>query len=384
MKNSLLAYALGLSLGTSACSTKSSQQYEKSASDNPVDFKMAITDTLMVDPGEEILYTQYGLSRADCDPQINWLYNYNAHDHSVEIIDLENMALEKKVMLEKEGPNGTGEHINFMDVVNGKFLLSEFHQTALFDSSAQRVMQLKLLQANFAGDTLQGTETVKSDGHVDESEQYFLTLYEKDFGEPLGIAFIRLQDKSLRKRPIPALQTLANFRVMFRQGNGKSASYPSIYSQILNEKFLISSTAVNEIYVYDFIQDSLTHHTFESQLTSNRQTDNPKTEVHSQEEMRKVSQERGPQVKFSSFVFDPYEERYYRISRDYEQSLAGGKSTYLTVLTVFDKEFNQLFETDDVPIDKFTSSFLAKKGKLYFFENIADEMGFVVAEIREN
>lgn len=366
-----------------SCAEKSSQ--EKGGAHNNADrkFSLEVLDTVMVDPGEEIIFTQYGLYRADFNEDFTKLYNYNEHENAIEIIDLDKMELERKIKLEKEGPNGTGGYIQNFDRFGNKFLLSEFHKINAFDSTAQRILSLNIQQEQFSGDSLQGEETLKTSGLMDAEGNNFYSLYERDFGEPVGLAIIDVHQKSLRTIPIPGLDALAKFKVLFQTENSKSASYPSQYIQNHRDSLLITSQAINEVYIYDISADSLSHLTFHSEITADRQTDNPKTLVQSQEEMREVSRERRGEVSFSSFYFDQKNKLFYRFSQEKDKEIAADNLKYKYVLTVFDEHFNQLYETADIPLKSYPSSIFVKDGKIHKFINIEDEMAFVVMEVKE-
>ncbi len=50
----------------------------------------------MIDPGDEIIFTQHDLFGSDLSPNGKFLYNFNIIDHSLEKINLDDMRLEEK------------------------------------------------------------------------------------------------------------------------------------------------------------------------------------------------------------------------------------------------------------------------------------------------
>src|SRR5690606_20472078 len=119
----------------------------------------------------------------------------------------------------------------------------------------------------------------------------------------------------------------------------------------LNGKVLVSNSAVNELYTYDVRTDSLVHYLFKSRIMADRQKENPRTRVHSQEELNQVARERAKDVSFNRFVYDIQNKRYYRFSQKFEKETPEG-NIFSPVLTVFDDSLNQIFETDKLPIEK--------------------------------
>ena len=65
-------------------------------------------DTVIIDPGDEVIFLKYRLSNTDISKDGKYLFNFNEHDHTVEKINLDELRLEAKLPFEKEGPNGTG------------------------------------------------------------------------------------------------------------------------------------------------------------------------------------------------------------------------------------------------------------------------------------
>ena len=375
MKNQLLGL---LFLGFIACDENRKEEAADQAT-----FIVTVMDTLVIDPGNEILYLQYYLIQSQTDPDSRYLYNYNRGDNALEVIDLDSLRLDKKIRFDKEGPNGTGGYIQHVHYNGGnKILLAEFHQISLFNTKAEKVFQLNIVGQKFEGDTLNENESLVTGGLLDEEENFFITTYNQGFGEPLGIAKVHLQDKTLKKIPIPGLKDLAKFRVSFSDGQSKSASYPGVNLQLLNGKVLVSNSAVNELYTYDVRTDSLVHYLFKSRIMADRQKENPRTRVHSQEELNQVARERAKDVSFNRFVYDIQNKRYYRFSQKFEKETPE-ENIFSPVLTVFDDSLNQIFETDKLPIEKTFWKYFVKDSKLYLYENIEDEMGFIVLEIEK-
>src|SRR5690554_3248650 len=186
----------------------------------------------------------------------------------------------------------------------------------------------------------------------------------------------------LKKTPVPGLMELAKFRLVFSAGGGMAAAYPGIFISPLEDKTLISSTAVNEAFTYDPKNDSLHHYSFNSRITPNRQKESLRVNLSSQEEFQKIIKERSKDVSFGRFTYDSQNQRYYRISQKFVKE-GEEENIYQPILSILDKNFNQIFETDQLPLEKMFRRYFVKDGKLWLFENMEDEMGFIVMDIEE-
>ena len=361
-----------------ACSEKKTED-----ATNQIRFSVIVSDTLFVDPGDEILYLQDGLAGAQLADDGRYLYNFDRRENAVEVIDLDQLKLERKIRFEKEGPDGTGGYVQSMHYAGeGNFVMAENHQLGIFNINATKLGTYKIHEQTFRGDTLLENESLEITGILDERSSNFITLYTEGFGKPLGIAKVRLEDYHLTKVPVSALVNLENFRVELSDGQSMSVAHPGTYKTYVSGKLLLSSNAVNEAFLYDPKDDVLQHFTFDSRITANSQKQNLKNKVHSSEEFHEVLAERGEDVSFLHFTYDKVHNRYYRLSQVYIGEGADG-NRYKSILTVFDRDFNQLFETDDLPLNKAYWKYFAKDGKVYLYENIMDEMAFVVLEVEE-
>src|SRR5690606_7370445 len=64
---------------------------------NRMRFSVNLSDTLFVDPGDEILYLQDGLAGAQLADDGRYLYNFDRRENAVEVIDLDQLKLERKI-----------------------------------------------------------------------------------------------------------------------------------------------------------------------------------------------------------------------------------------------------------------------------------------------
>ena len=361
-----------------SCSNK-----ERVETTNQLEFTFSVKDSVTIDPGNEFLYLSYGANFTELDENSQFLYNYNRTDNSVEVIDLDELKLVQKIQFEEDGPHGTGGDIQQMAYKGqNHILLAGYHQIHLFNPDAEKVASYKIYDQAFLGDSLLTGESLSPDGLLDNKGEHFITTYAKGPGEVLGIAKIRLSDYMLKKTPVPGLMELAKFRLVFSAGGGMAAAYPGIFISPLEDKTLISSTAVNEAFTYDPKNDSLHHYSFNSRITPNRQKESLRVNLSSQEEFQKIIKERSKDVSFGRFTYDSQNQRYYRISQKFVKE-GEEENIYQPILSILDKNFNQIFETDQLPLEKMFRRYFVKDGKLWLFENMEDEMGFIVMDIEE-
>lgn len=73
-------------------------------------------DTVLIDPGGEFIYLNAEMRQSSLSGDHKFLYNYNERELTLEKINLDELALEKKIQYEKEGPNGLGSFITYLNI----------------------------------------------------------------------------------------------------------------------------------------------------------------------------------------------------------------------------------------------------------------------------
>tara|TARA_R110000737_G_C14617883_1_gene492348 strand:+ start:1961 stop:2362 length:402 start_codon:yes stop_codon:yes gene_type:complete len=121
MKDSIYCIVFALFL---ACSG------QKNGADGALPPLVITMDTVVIDPGEEILFLNGRLRLSALSEDKKYLYNVNRWEYSIEQINLNTLAFEKKYIFEKEGPNGIEGNILGLSLVNDEQLLFSTYQKA--------------------------------------------------------------------------------------------------------------------------------------------------------------------------------------------------------------------------------------------------------------
>ena len=128
----LLSICLLASLILFSCGSKESEQKTDYSS---ISFSV---DTVMVDPGEEILNLKYGLFVSDMTPDKQFLYLWDPDQNKVNEIDLNALELRNQFPFEKEGPDGVGNtFINVLALVENNFVIGGFGSRGLFSKDGK-------------------------------------------------------------------------------------------------------------------------------------------------------------------------------------------------------------------------------------------------------
>lgn len=372
-KNLLLLLSV---LALAGCSSEKSSEDELAKA---IDFSYEI-DTVMVDAGEHFFFLNEDLGLSDVSPNGKFLYNLNPNTYLLEIVDLDDLKLEKTVQLEKEGPDGVElPYYGKIQVLeNGNVCLFGQFKIMIVSEQGKLVKTIKLDQIKIQNQSQKVEEKIGWNSVLsDDGKLLASTLVNFDYKTPAkGIVVIELETDSVKYIPMKVFEELKHFEIMFQEGNAPGISTGEFsYLRFIDNKLIISSSAYNEVYHYNTSSDSLSSFSFKASLTNNEKTRNFPNEVHSSKEWDDAEKAKNAQVSFQEFLKLPEQNMFWRVSTDKDRMIADSV-VFKQVVTFFDADFNMLKEQELEDFYHSSKSFF-KDGMLYSFINIEDEMAFI-------
>jgi hypothetical protein len=184
---------------------------------------------------------------------------------------------------------------------------------------------------------------------------------------------------------LPRFDKFKNYEIDFDDGTNRFGLGTSKRILAVEDNIVIGTNVTSKLWILDVNTDSLKTVTFKPQLTSSEKTGSYPLLVSDKRQMDDVYQSISEEITFLHPVWDADNERYYRFSltANFENSQPeqgsrlprpSGASVFLTVM---DKEFQIVAEAPLPMFDKYPSHHFVKDGKIWIFENMEDEMGFV-------
>ncbi len=359
-----------------ACASCGGEKDVKSEDPQPFTFSVEI-DTVQIDFKDRFFFMEFYLATSTVSPDKKFLYNLNSFAPNLEIIDLDKLELIKIEPMDKEGPMGIGPVVFGIYVTQQKEMVVEgWNEYRIFDSLRTEMKTIKIGPNHFNGDKMDEAERFDYGPVVSDDGSHLYALYKEDagmkVGEIKGLALVDLVNSKIRKIPIPELHSLKQFIIQNQYGFEKGESS---YIAKSKNNLIVSTSAFNEAFVYDIVNDTLIHKVFHSQLTTDAKEGDFLKEFSSEEERKDIFKERSKEVEFGKFLYDEQNEKLWRFSYDKDRMI-GDSLALKTVLTIFDLDLNQLHE-EKVAFDySFYQSFF-KDGMLYSYINLNDEMAFI-------
>ncbi|WP_113923742.1 DUF4221 family protein [Cognataquiflexum aquatile] len=189
------------------------------------------------------------------------------------------------------------------------------------------------------------------------------------------------QNKTLKKHELPGFEKLVDYSVKFNSNGMIMVSPPDQGITEVEGKLIISNSVFNTLIVYDIAKDSLYQVNYENKLTKSGKTGQYVTEVDSEKDFYRAMSEIGQEINFRNPIWDSKNQRYYRFSYEtlpkaniQDEEEKEKSNVYLTIL---DKDFKVLGETLVKELQSSPTIHFVKDGKIWMYENVDDELGFV-------
>ncbi|MDO6438908.1 DUF4221 family protein [Cyclobacterium sp. 1_MG-2023] len=344
-------------------------------------------DTVVIDPGEEILYLKRRVRVNAISEDKKYLYNVDPLKRSIEQINLNKLTLEKKHHFEREGPNGTEAIWAISLIGEDKLHINNSTNEHVFNWQAEKLESFNITEIGKESEQLEeGYEVHKTISIASDGKQ-FASLISDHEKKDMSFAIINIEDRTFKKFPVPAIDKARNFEISSNEGGMGSTLSARRYLIKEGGKVLLGTNVSNELYVLDETNDSLSHITFNSQPNPNEKSGTYPSEVGDQSQFDSYFQKIAEDINFMEPVWDEKKQVYYRMSfrskfdKNKAEELPFLPTSSECYISVLDKDLNLIAEDHFQTIDTSPKIYFAKDGKLWLFENIEDEMGFVRLEI---
>ncbi len=339
-------------------------------------------DTVLVDSKEEILFLKGELMLSDLSEDGKYLYYLNPMGLTLEIVDLNQLEFVRRISYEEEGPNGLGSFpMQFQVLSDEQIFIGSFTHRGIFDLEGVKVKNLNFKIDELGGDSIP-PGYVENTLMTDPRDQYKLFSVLHVWGDGHFIfGLVNTQKKTFQDFPIPEFGYLAEFRVIFSEGgNTRAIKGEQIGLTETNNKIILSNNIGSDFYILDLDTEILKYKPIAHQAIPSRKSLKIPPMVESLRELRDYSRQLGEEINFTSPVWDEENQVYYRFAYFMKNKEVDGKQEpdgAEVFLIVLDEDMNLISETPLETFTKIPSRHFVKDGKIWIFENMDDEMGFI-------
>lgn len=345
-----------------------------------ITFKM---DTVVVDPGEEIINLKNGLWQSAFTEDKTFLFLWNQDETTLDKINLDDLELEDKIKFEKEGPDGVGSYVSWMSLLDKeRILIADFQGMGLFDMNGKKLRSYKMAQENFVDESLKEGESFIRKSIITDEGDIIYGLLGNWMDDKLSFAKVNFKEMSLKRMELPGAEKLPDYSVMLKGDNMITVSVSDKILQKVGNRIIISNSAYNTLFVVELDKDSVYQVNYTPQLTAAAKKGGYPKEVESEKRFKEITADIASEINFQAPVWDEVNKRFYRFS--YETTAAEitngpteQKSNSKVFLSVFDESFNLIGESLISQMTQFPNSVFVKDDKIWHYLNVDDELGFV-------
>ena len=337
-----------------------------------------IVDTVIINSKERILDVAGYMSAADLDEDEKSFFLYNHHDHSIDEIDLNRKVFVKTYPLDAEGPNGVGQYIFGLQVLDNKLLfVKSIPFSTVIDKNGHVVQKINWLSAKDSVGNPFGAVPPRMELVVN-TKDWKVVGTNLDFMEKSAfLGILSVLDNKVKNIDI-------NLKNSFTDYFFKADAIPRppwVYLSADENYIYVSHEYSNEIILFNPSGAFEKVVEYEPKLTPKR-AKLPEILNGTREQIRKEQQKLGEQVHFQSPVWDKVNRRYFRLSTQWiHGDDSDGTSDNIRArvfLSILDAEFNLISEAELEEVPSVYYKYFAKDGKLWVCQNFSDELGFLV------
>lgn len=355
---------------------------EKSASNSKnvlEEFTFSI-DTLMVNPGEEIINLARGIGRSGLSQDKSTMYLLDDAGGLIDVIDLEGMKLKEKLPMEKDGPNGIGHNLFTMQALpDGNFVLAGFNSAGIFTPSGEKIKDLKFTAKDIEGIDLDDDMALTNSMKMSSDGKHLFALPSSFNKNVIQLVTLNPDTKTGKMLNVPAMDKTSAFRITLKSDMAMMIYMEQIYLQEFEGNMYISNSAASEVYRYDYNKGTLQLFTFPYKIIPTEKTGIVKNQVSSQKEFDAEMAKLSDQIGFEQLMWDDQRKMFFRFARKYyTNEEKQGPYPADVYLLAYDADLNLVGEKELDELDKVPSSAFFKDGKLWSYVNVEDELGFAV------
>lgn len=344
-------------------------------------------DTLLIVANNEIIYTNSNITGSDISVDKNYLYNFNDTDHALEQINLDELRLERKIPFEKEGPNGTGDFVSFISIQDEKHIVIKgMNKSEIFNLEGEKIRTINYKDYSLGLDKGGEVRIPSALVNPDFDQVYLLIL--KELEKSYELEILDLEKHEVKSIPLNLFNGFKDYTMSVTISGRTISTLHGVYLRMFENQLVLSSQVDNEVLIYDIVDNKLFSKSNRSQLNAERKVKNYQFE-HESFESKKAEYNRFHQeINYLPPFWDEKNQIFYRFSYEEvpSESEVMGYLKTITYLTALDKDFKLIGEMlipqlNKLPIDGTFRQFpqhFAKDGKIWIYENINDDMAFVV------
>jgi len=337
-------------------------------------------DTVLIDGKEKNLDLSRNIINSALNMEESAIYLFNKFDHSIDVINLDQLEYVQNIPFDKEGPNGTSNIIYIYALKDELFFIKGSVKSGVYDKNGRLLKSADWSKVN-DGDDFQMLRNELVLEYSDSMKVFGLAF---SFDRSIHLDVMSVETNTKKRLEIDMEKAYQNNILEFDDDGRYFFLDPMVHLTSENGYVMVSHDFSNEIYIFNAAGQQVKKVIYEPTLTPKSVKQVDKKGIVSVDILQNTYQGFLEQVKFSPPVWDQVNKRYLRLSAQRVYSDIKQENSFLpqtketkVFLTVFDEDFNLISEGEVPEFNSESVKYFAKDGKLWYFTNVDDELGFI-------
>ncbi|GGZ39010.1 hypothetical protein GCM10007049_35400 [Echinicola pacifica] len=346
-----------------------------------------LIDTVIINSKGRLLDLDLDILKSDLNEEKSSIFLYNKFDHSIDEINLDDLEVVSNYSFEAEGPNGTGEYIyDIYFLENASLFIKSSTGSSVFNINGELLEKIDWVNA-LGLDSLAYGQIPTYEVAIGSSDLKVFGLTYDQSNSSVYFDVLSVQDNSVARYDIDTEKSYHDF--VLKIDDPYSFLDPRVYNMSENDYIIVSHQFSSEIYLFNSAGKPVRTINYSPKLTSSRVRDFNFKSLSTYGQLQDEYQKLLEQVRFGPLVWDDVKKRYFRLSatrifsniRKEEDAFLPEIKETKVFLSVFDADFNLISELNVPELRSENVKYFAKDGKLWVFQNLLDELGFIVLDI---
>ncbi|MFC5626557.1 DUF4221 family protein [Algoriphagus winogradskyi] len=361
-----------------SCGDKGSS--ENTNPDNILEDLTYSVDTVLVDSGDNLINLRNGLNLGTVNSQKNKLYIFDRTNQILQTIDLDRLQLEESTQFEKEGPNGTGQYVSsIQSLSDDRLLIVSYQNNGIFSLKGEKEVSIKLESSKIDSLTVELEPNAAQNLLVTQNREKIFAIPGTFWEGERRFLMAKTPDLSGRVIPLPELNQISKFTIIYNSNEGSTAYLPEIGLSEIDGNVILWNSVTSGIYIVDPQTESISEKSFPHKLVAAKKEGAVKQKVNSMEEFQTEMGKVSSQIHFNELLWDDSRGQYFRFGNVLPPDNGGASSRGLDIfLFAYDRNLNLIGEQKMVSLNYVPDFPFFKDGKLYSYVNVEDELGFAV------
>ena len=365
-------------IAVASCGEKISTENDQS--DNILESLSYSVDTIVMDSGGEILALSEGyFTPFATTADKSQLLVFEGSTSTLDLFDLEENKLLRRIPFEKEGPNGVGTYAQIIQSLDDSiFFLHGNEKIGFYDYAGNQVKNLKITPTGIDQEISESFYSLYQKTKITQDQQYLTSFPGEMMNEKKQLMIMDIAKEEAKLIDLPEMDISSKFRAIYLEAGG--GMYVESYQVTEHDgKLYITCGTISSVYEYDPESDSLSFVPVKHTITPNSKSGEILTTPNSGEQWWSEYRKIVGQITYQNLLWDESRAMFLRLGKKVAlgDTPKDPSSTEL-FLYAYDSEMKVLGESKLEGIYESPRVYFMKDGKLYSYVNVEDELGFAV------